>query len=109
VAILIVRNVPDEVHRALRIRARANGKSMEAEVREILQAAAIPPDRVKLGSLLADIGQEAQLTVKEEGAFDSLRDKSPARTRADDWRLVDGYSRDYRHLNDQNWKSDANS
>ena len=81
-AILIVRNVPDEVHRALRIRARANGKSMEAEVREILQAAAIPPDRVKLGSLLADIGQEAQLTVKEEGAFDSLRDKSPARTRS---------------------------
>ena len=80
VAILTVRNVPDEVHRALRVRARANGKSMEAEVREILQAAAVPPDRVKLGSLLADIGQEAQLTDKEWGAFDSLRDKSPART-----------------------------
>ena len=36
-AMLTVRNLPDEVHRALRIRAAYNGRSMEAEVRKILE------------------------------------------------------------------------
>nr|WP_275668108.1 Arc family DNA-binding protein [Nitrincola tibetensis] len=36
---LTVRNLPDEVHKALRIRAAYNGRSMEAEVRQILQMA----------------------------------------------------------------------
>lgn len=34
-----IRNVPDAVHRALRLRAAKNGRSMEAEAREILKAA----------------------------------------------------------------------
>ena len=34
-AILTVRNVPDEVHRALRMRAAVHGRSTEAEIREI--------------------------------------------------------------------------
>lgn len=38
-AILTVRNVPDEVHRALRLRAAEHGRSTEAEVREILESA----------------------------------------------------------------------
>ncbi len=37
-AILTVRNVPDEVHRALRVRAAMHGRSIEAEVREILES-----------------------------------------------------------------------
>ncbi|MFV0372970.1 FitA-like ribbon-helix-helix domain-containing protein, partial [Microbacterium sp.] len=37
-AVLTVRNVPDEVHRALRVRAAEHGRSAEAEVREILSA-----------------------------------------------------------------------
>ena len=32
-AMLTVRNLPDEVHRALRVRAVLHGHSMEAEVR----------------------------------------------------------------------------
>lgn len=36
-AMLTVRNLPDEVHKALRIRAAYNGRSMEAEVRKILE------------------------------------------------------------------------
>ena len=51
---LTVRNLPDEVHRALRIRAAQHGHSMEAEAREILAAAVAPEGRVKLGSLLAE-------------------------------------------------------
>ncbi|MFB9619792.1 FitA-like ribbon-helix-helix domain-containing protein [Brooklawnia cerclae] len=34
-AVLTVRNVPDEVHRALRVQAAEHGRSTEAEVREI--------------------------------------------------------------------------
>ncbi|MFC6674090.1 FitA-like ribbon-helix-helix domain-containing protein [Marinobacterium aestuariivivens] len=38
-AMLTVRNLPDEVHRALRVKAALNGRSMEAEVRAILAGA----------------------------------------------------------------------
>ena len=79
-AMLTVRNIPDEVHRALRVRAAQHGHSMEAEVREILQAAIRPEGRVKLGSLLADIGRQARLTDEEFAFFEHVRDKSPART-----------------------------
>jgi plasmid stability protein len=78
-AMLTVRNLPDEVHRALRVRAAQHGHSMEAEVREILESAVSPEGRVKLGSLLADIGRQARLTDEESAAFEQVRDKSPAR------------------------------
>lgn len=38
---LNIRNLPDEVHRSLRVRAARAGKSMEAEAREILTAAVL--------------------------------------------------------------------
>jgi plasmid stability protein len=79
-AMLTIRNLPDEVHRALRVRAAQHGHSMEAEVREILGAAVSPEGRVKLGSLLADIGRQAKLTDEEFVLFEQVRDKSPART-----------------------------
>jgi len=76
---LTVRNLPDEVHRALRARAALHGHSMEAEVREILEAAVAPGGRVKLGSLLAGIGRQAKLSDDEFAVFDQVRDKAPAR------------------------------
>jgi plasmid stability protein len=54
---ITVRNLSDETHRALKARAAAHQRSTEAEVRAILDAAVRPPDRVRLGSLLAGIGQ----------------------------------------------------
>jgi len=33
-AMLTVRNLPDDVHRALRVRAAHNGRSTEAEIRD---------------------------------------------------------------------------
>ena len=48
-AMLTVRNITDEVHRALRVRAAQRGHSMEAEVRDILESAVSPQGRVKLG------------------------------------------------------------
>jgi antitoxin FitA len=77
-AMLTVRNIPDEVHRALRLRAGRHGHSMEAEVREILESAVSPAGRVKLGSLLAAMGRQARLTDKEFAVFEQVRDKSPA-------------------------------
>ncbi|GAB4196345.1 MAG: plasmid stabilization protein [Wenzhouxiangellaceae bacterium] len=78
-AMLTVRNLPDEVHRALRVRAARHGHSMEAEVRQILESAVAPEGRVKLGALLADIGRQAKLTDEEVDVFDQVRDKTPAR------------------------------
>ncbi|MDV3125288.1 Arc family DNA-binding protein [Mycobacterium sp. 21AC1] len=77
-ATLTVRNVSDEVHRALRVRAARHGRSTEAEVRAILEEAVKPEGRVKLGSLLADIGHQAKLTDEDFAVFDQ-RDQAPAR------------------------------
>lgn len=41
-AVFIVRNLPDEVHRALRMRAADHGRSAEAEVRTVLEDAVKP-------------------------------------------------------------------
>lgn len=76
---ITIRNIPEEVHRALRVRAAMHGQSTEAEVRDILATAAKPEGRVKLGSLLTSIGREAGLTRTEAGVFQKLRDKTPAR------------------------------
>jgi plasmid stability protein len=70
---ITVRNVPDEVHRALRVRAATHGRSTEAEIRDILETAVKPEGRIKLGTLLADIGRElGGIDLKVE------RDKTPA-------------------------------
>ncbi len=57
-ASVTVRNLPDETHRALRLRAAMHGLSTEAEIREILENTIRPEGRIKLGSLLAEIGRE---------------------------------------------------
>lgn len=60
-AVLTVRNVPDEVHRALRLQAAEHGRSTEAEVREILAAAVLPAQRLRLGDALASLGRSLAL------------------------------------------------
>lgn len=77
-ALLTVRDLPDEIHRALRARAARRGHSVETEVRDILAAAVRPKERVKLGSLLADIGRQARLSEQEFAVFQQMRDKTPA-------------------------------
>ena len=74
-----VRNVPDEVHRALRVRAAKHGRSAEAEIREILENAVKPEGRLKLGSLLADIGRKINLSDDEFSIFAQSRDKTQAK------------------------------
>lgn len=68
-AMLTVRNVSGEVHRALRVRAALRGRSTEAEVRAILEETVLPQGRVALGSLLTAVGRRAGLTEKESAGF----------------------------------------
>ncbi|AOU99717.1 plasmid stabilization protein [Acidihalobacter yilgarnensis] len=75
---ITVRNVPEEVRRALRVRAAQHGRSAEAEIREILEQAVKPEGRVKLGSLLAGIGREARLSDSEFAIIEQVRDQTPA-------------------------------
>jgi plasmid stability protein len=77
-AILTVRNVPDEVHRALRVRAAQHGRSTEAEVREILASVVKPEKRVRLGDALAALGREIALTNEDFEVLERVRDKTPA-------------------------------
>ena len=70
---ITVRNLPEEIHRALRVRAALHGRSTEAEVRNILETAVKPEGRVLLGSLLRSIGAEAGGVD-----LDIQRDQTPA-------------------------------
>jgi plasmid stability protein len=57
-AAVTVRNLSEETHRALKVRAAQHGRNTEAEIRDILERAVHPPERIKLGSELAAIGRE---------------------------------------------------
>ncbi|MCL2661624.1 MAG: plasmid stability protein [Acidobacteriaceae bacterium] len=64
-----IRNLPEATHRALKVRAARHGRSTEAEIRFILEVTVHDKKRVKLGSLLASIGQEVggiDLNIKRD-------------------------------------------
>jgi plasmid stability protein len=75
---LTVRNLPDEVHRALRLRAASNGRSTEAEVRDIIEAAVRPAERLRLGTALAELSRRAGLSNEDVSALESSRSRVPA-------------------------------
>ncbi len=69
-AMLTVRNLPDDVHRALRVQAALHGRSTEAEVREILANAVKPEARMRVGDALAALGRKIGLTNEDYEVFD---------------------------------------
>jgi plasmid stability protein len=71
-ASLLVRNLPDELVRRLRIRAAEHGRSAEAEHRAILEAALKPKPKRRLVDLLQD-SPLAELDA------DRLRARDPGR------------------------------
>ena len=77
-AMLTVRNIPDEVHRALRVRAAENGQSTEAEVRQILANAVNPPNRIKMGNAMSALGQQMGLTNEDVEALEEIRPRIAA-------------------------------
>ena len=50
-----IRKLPEATHRAIKLRAAQHGRSTEAEIRSILDAAVRP--QLGLGTALASIGQ----------------------------------------------------
>ena len=77
-AMLTVRNLPDDVHRALRVQAALHGRSTEAEVREILANAVKPEARVRQGDALAALGRKLGLENEDFEVFNAVQDKTPA-------------------------------
>jgi plasmid stability protein len=71
-AAITIRNLPGEIHRALKLRAAQHGRSTEAEIRQILVDSVRPQGRLKLGTELAELAE------KFAGIdFEFIRDQSP--------------------------------
>ena len=82
-AILTVRNVPDEVHRALRLRAAEHGHSTEAEVRQILAGAVKPAQRVRMGGAMIAIARDAGVTESDVSELRAVLDDATRRRPAE--------------------------
>jgi antitoxin FitA len=65
-----VRDLPEETHRALRVRAVEHRRSIEAEVRAILEETVRPAGRRKIGTelhrLAQDVGGMGDLVISRE-------------------------------------------
>ena len=73
-----IRNLSHETHRALKLRAAKHGRSAEAEMRVILEAAVRPADRVRLGQAPADIRRKTGLTNADVEALEQTRHRKAA-------------------------------
>lgn len=77
-----IRNLSDEAHRALTLRAAQRNHSAEDEMLAILEAAARPEGRRRLGTAMADTSRQMGLTNADvealEQAIEQACDKRPA-------------------------------
>jgi plasmid stability protein len=73
-ATMTIRNIPDDVYRAIRVRAALNDRSAEAEVRALLLSATTANGSLDVGEALLALGQRVGLTDEEHALFE--RDKS---------------------------------
>lgn len=71
---IVVRQIPEEVHRALKAQAAAHGRSAEAELREIIARAVLPQSRPRAGDLMRGIWAGA-----ETDDLSVERDRTPAK------------------------------
>ncbi|MGJ4993046.1 FitA-like ribbon-helix-helix domain-containing protein [Bradyrhizobium sp. HKCCYLR20261] len=62
---ITVRDLSDEIHRALKLRATQNARSIEAEIRAILDEATSPSDRLRIGSKLSEMSRTIGLTTAD--------------------------------------------
>jgi antitoxin FitA len=73
-----IRNLSEEAHRALKVRAAQHNRSAEAEMRAILEAALRPEDRLRLGTALSEVSRKMGLTNADIEALEQVRDARPA-------------------------------
>ena len=77
-AAVTIRNLSEEAHRALKVRAAQHNRSAEAEMRAILEAAVRPEGRLRLGTALAEMSGKIGITNADIEALDQRRDPTPA-------------------------------
>ena len=77
-AAVTIRNLSDEAHRALKVRAAQHNRSAEAEMRAILEAAVRPAGRLRLGTALAEMSGTIGLVNEDVDALAHVRDASAA-------------------------------
>ena len=81
-AAVTIRNLSDEAHRALKLRAVQHNRSTEAEMRAILEAAVRPEGRLLLGTALSEASRKMGLANADiealEHTLERVRDKRPA-------------------------------
>lgn len=75
---MTVRNIPEEVHNALKARAKLHNRSTEAEVRAILEAVVLHGSRVQIGTALTDLSKQLGLTNQDFESIGELRVDEPA-------------------------------
>jgi plasmid stability protein len=73
-----IRNLSEEAHRALKVRAAQHNRSTEAEMRAILEAAVRPAGRLKIGTTLSEMSRKIGLTNADVEALEQTRDTRPA-------------------------------
>ena len=73
-----IRNLSEETHRALKVRAARHNRSAEAEMRAILEDAVRPPDRLRLGTALVEMSRKIGLTNADVDALEQARDTKAA-------------------------------
>ena len=77
-AAVTIRNLSEEAHRALKVRAARHNRSTEAEMRAILEAAVRPEDRLRLGTALSEMSRKIGLTNADVEALERSRETQPA-------------------------------
>lgn len=73
-----VRNLSNETHPALKIRAARHNGSTEAEMRAILEATVRPEGRLRLGSALAEMSRKTGLTKTDVEDLEQASGAEPA-------------------------------
>ncbi|AYF32698.1 plasmid stabilization protein [Vreelandella alkaliphila] len=73
-----IRSIPDEVHNALKARAKQNHRSAEDEVRAILEEATRPECRLKMGDALTDLSRKVGVANEDVAIFEQVQGKTPA-------------------------------
>ena len=77
-AAVTIRNLSEEAHRALKVRAAQHNRSAEAEMHAILEAAVRPEGRLRLGTALSEMSRKIGLTNADVEALEHGRDARPA-------------------------------
>ncbi|MDP1582208.1 MAG: plasmid stabilization protein [Bradyrhizobium sp.] len=72
-AAVTIRNLSEEAHRALKVRAAQNNRSADPETRVILEAAVRPDGRLRLGTALSEMSRKIGLTNADVEALDHIR------------------------------------